>query len=156
MASTTAQERARRKRAQQRAGYDAFLAGCPSRQLLDRISDKWVALVLAALGSGGPHPGQDRVGEPQAMRYSELSRHLAGVSQKMLTQTLRNLERDGLLTRTVTPTVPVTVTYELTDLGLSLNQVMRHLKAWAEAHMDEVLANREGHDSRDPSRAAES
>ena len=59
------------------------------------------------------------------MRYSELSRHLAGVSQKMLTQTLRNLERDGLLTRTVTPTVPVTVTYELTDLGLSLQQVMR-------------------------------
>ena len=82
------------------------------------------------------------------MRYSELSRRLAGVSQKMLTQTLRSLERDGLLTRTVTPTVPVTVTYELTDLGLSLQDVMRGIKEWAEAHMDEVLANREEYDTR--------
>jgi DNA-binding HxlR family transcriptional regulator len=136
---------AAQKRAQARADYDAFLAGCPSRQLLDRISDKWVALVLAALGSDGP----DRPGEPQAMRYSELSRRLAGVSQKMLTQTLRSLERDGLLTRTVTPTVPVTVTYELTDLGLSLHDLMRGMKVWAQTHMDEVLANREKYDSRD-------
>ena len=82
------------------------------------------------------------------MRYSELSRRLAGVSQKMLTQTLRSLERDGLVTRTVTPTVPVTVTYELTDLGLSLHHVMRRIKEWAEAHMDEVLANREEYDNR--------
>jgi len=81
------------------------------------------------------------------MRYSELSRRLAGVSQKMLTQTLRSLERDGLLTRTVTPTVPVTVTYELTDLGFSLHDVMRGIKGWAEAHMDEVLANREKYDT---------
>ena len=84
------------------------------------------------------------------MRYSELSHRLAGVSQKMLTQTLRSLERDGLVTRTVTPTVPVTVTYELTDLGLSLHQVMRGMKVWAEAHMDEVLANREKYDNRVP------
>jgi DNA-binding HxlR family transcriptional regulator len=80
------------------------------------------------------------------MRYSELARRLAGVSQKMLTQTLRSLERDGLLTRTVTPTVPVTVTYELTDLGASLQEVMRGVKTWAEAHMDEVIANRERYD----------
>jgi len=140
MAMTTAsreQERARAK-----AEYDAFLASCPSRQLLDRISDKWVALVLAALGSDGPHRERGRVGSPRSMRYSELARRLTGVSQKMLTQTLRALERDGLVTRTVTPTVPVTVTYELTELGLSLHQVMRGIKAWAEAHMDEVLANR--------------
>jgi DNA-binding HxlR family transcriptional regulator len=136
------------KRAQAKVEYDAFLAGCPSRQVLARISDKWVALVLAALGSDGPHRGQDFVGEPRSMRYSELFRRLAGVSQKMLTQTLRSLERDGLLTRTVTPTVPVTVTYELTDLGVSLQDVMGGLKAWAEAHMDEVLANREKYDAR--------
>jgi DNA-binding HxlR family transcriptional regulator len=141
---------AAQKRAQAKVEYDAFLASCPSRQLLDRISDKWVALVLAALGSDGPHPGQACVGEPRAMRYSELSRRLAGVSQKMLTQTLRSLERDGVLTRTVTPTVPVTVTYELTDLGLSLDSVMRDIKVWAEAHMDEVLANREQYDTRQP------
>jgi DNA-binding HxlR family transcriptional regulator len=139
---------AAQKRAQAKVDYDAFLAGCPSRQLLDRISDKWVALILAALGSDGPdRPGFDSVGEPRTMRYSELSRRLAGVSQKMLTQTLRSLERDGLVTRTVTPTVPVTVTYRLTGLGLSLQQVMGGIKAWAEAHMDEVLANREEHDA---------
>jgi DNA-binding HxlR family transcriptional regulator len=81
------------------------------------------------------------------MRYSELSRLLAGVSQKMLTQTLRALERDGLVTRTATPTVPVTVTYELTGLGRSLQQTVRALKAWAETHMDDVLAHRAAHDA---------
>jgi DNA-binding HxlR family transcriptional regulator len=138
---------AAQKRAQAKVDYDAFLAGCPSRQLLDRISDKWVTLILAALGSDGPHPGADCAGEPRSMRYSELSRRLAGVS-KMLTQTLRSLERDGLVTRTVTPTVPVTVAYELTDLRLSLHHLMRGIKAWAEAHVDEVLANREQYDAR--------
>ncbi|NKZ11200.1 helix-turn-helix transcriptional regulator [Mycolicibacterium septicum DSM 44393] len=142
MPTTTAAQ----KRARAKLEYDAFLANCPSRQLLDRISDKWVALILAALGGDGPRPGVGDAGEPHPMRYSELSRRLAGVSQKMLTQTLRSLERDGLLTRTVTPSVPVTVTYELTDLGLSLHQVMIGIKSWAEAHMDEVRANREQHD----------
>jgi DNA-binding HxlR family transcriptional regulator len=132
MATRTAAQ----KRAQAKTDYDAFLAACPSRKLLDRISDKWVALILCALGERRP------------MRYSELSRRLAGVSQKMLTQTLRSLERDGLVTRTVTPTVPVTVTYELTDLGLSLRQLVRGLKAWAETNMDGVLANREAYDTR--------
>ncbi|GLY95398.1 helix-turn-helix domain-containing protein [Actinoplanes sp. NBRC 103695] len=138
MATTTAAQR----RAQAKVEYDAFLAGCPSRKLLDRISDKWVTLVLSALGSG---PGC--VGEPRPMRYSELSRLLAGVSQKMLTQTLRSLERDGLVTRSATATVPVTVSYELTDLGLSLHEMVRGLKAWAQTHMDDVLANRESFDA---------
>jgi DNA-binding HxlR family transcriptional regulator len=139
---------AAQKRAQAKVDYDVFLAGCPSRQLLDRIADKWVALILAALGSDGPHhPGGDCVGQPLSMRYSEMFRRLAGVSQKMLTQTLRSLERDGLLTRTVTPTVPVTVTYELTNLGVSLQHVMLGLKEWAEGHVGEVLANREKYDS---------
>ncbi|ROO85292.1 HxlR family transcriptional regulator [Actinocorallia herbida] len=138
MATTTAAE----KRARAKAEYDAFLAACPSRKLLDRISDKWVTLILAALGGDGCADA------PRSMRFSELSRTLAGVSQKMLTQTLRSLERDGLLTRTATPTVPVTVSYALTDLGLSLHQMMRGLKTWAETHMDEVLANRATHDTR--------
>ena len=144
MPSATASE----KRAQEKREYDTFLANCPSRQLLARISDKWVTLILAALGSDGPSPRSRRVGEPRSMRYSELSRRLAGVSPKMLTQTLRALERDGLLTRTVTPTVPVTVSYELTELGLSLQEVMLGIKEWAEAHMDEVLANRDVYDTR--------
>ena len=140
MATMTAAQ----KRAQAKADYDAFIAECPSRKLLDRISDKWVTLILAALGSDG---SQDS-GAPRSMRYSELSRLLAGVSQKMLTQTLRSLERDGLITRTAKPTVPVTVSYELTDLGLSLQQMMRGLKIWAETHMDDVLANRATYDTR--------
>jgi DNA-binding HxlR family transcriptional regulator len=144
---------AAQRRAHAKTRFDAFLAGCPSRQLLDRISDKWVALVLAALGADGPRgPGEGPAGAPRSMRYSELSRRLAGVSQKMLTQTLRSLERDGLLTRTVTPTVPVTVTYELTDLGRSLQRLMCELKGWAEANMAAVLANREEHDARSPHR----
>jgi DNA-binding HxlR family transcriptional regulator len=144
---------AAQKRAQAKVDYDAFLAGCPSRQLLGRISDKWVALILAALGSGGPqHRGEDCVDEPRPMRYSQLLHRLAGVSQKMLTQTLRSLERDGLVNRTVTPTVPVTVTYELTDLGRSLHHLMGGIKAWAEANMDDVLANRARYDTRVPER----
>ncbi|TKK91299.1 helix-turn-helix transcriptional regulator [Herbidospora galbida] len=145
MATKTAAQ----QRAQAKVEYDAFVAACPSRRLLDRISDKWVTLILAALGNGAPQRlGTDCVGEPRPMRYSELARLLAGISQKMLTQTLRSLERDGLVSRSVTPTVPVTVTYELTDLGLSLYEMMRGLKAWAETHMDEVLANRETYDPR--------
>jgi DNA-binding HxlR family transcriptional regulator len=143
MATTTAAE----KKAQAKVEYDAFLARCPSRKLLDRISDKWVTLVLAALGSDGSHRLETGCsGDPRSMRYSELSRLLAGVSQKMLTQTLRSLERDGLVTRTVVATVPVTVTYELTGLGLSLYRVVRGVKAWAELHMDDVLANRTTYD----------
>jgi DNA-binding HxlR family transcriptional regulator len=126
---------AAQKRAQAKVDYDAFLAGCPSRQLLDRISDKWVALALAALGEEG------------TMRYSALSRRLAGVSPKMLTQTLRSLERDGLVTRTVTPTVPVTVEYDLTPLGRSLHALLFEVKLWAEAHMDQVRASRAEYDA---------
>jgi DNA-binding HxlR family transcriptional regulator len=116
--------------------FDAFHAHCPSRRLLDTIGDKWASLVIVALGLHGP------------LRYSELANTIAGVSQKMLTQTLRNLERDGLLTRTVTPTVPLRTDYELTPLGHSLLETLRHLKAWAEAHMSEVDEARAAYDAR--------
>ncbi|TDW66661.1 winged helix-turn-helix transcriptional regulator [Kribbella pratensis] len=114
--------------------YDAFLATCPARQLLDRISDKWVTLILTALADG-----------PQ--RYSDLSRRIAGVSQKMLTQTLRSLERDGLLTRSVTPSVPVRVDYELTPLGGTLMPLIASIKTWAETHMPEVHEARTCYDN---------
>ena len=129
-------------RVEAKAQYDAFLAVCPSHKLLERISGKWVALILTALGSG-----PDCAGDPRPMRYSELSRLLAGVSQKMLTQTLRSLEHDGLVTRSVVATVPVTVSYELTDLGLSLQQLTRRLRAWAQTHMGDVLEHREAHEA---------
>ena len=125
---------AAQRRAAQKADYDVFLAECPSRQLLDRLSDKWVTLVMVALEGG-------------SRRYSQLSRTIAGVSQKMLTQTLRTLERDGLVTRTVIASVPVTVTYELTGLGHSLQRVIHGLKDWAESNMGEVLAARSSYDA---------
>jgi len=108
---------------------DAFSAACATRDLFAAISNKWVGLVLIALAEG-------------PMRYSELNRRVQGVSQKMLTQSLRLLERDGLVTRTVTPSVPVRVDYEITDLGRSLMGPMSAIKEWAEAHVDEVLAAR--------------
>jgi DNA-binding HxlR family transcriptional regulator len=131
MPTTTAQARRTRKRAE----YNAFLAECPSRQLLDRLSDKWMGLVIQSL-SEGPR------------RYSEIARDIAGVSQKMLTQTLRSLERDGLAERTVTPSVPVRVDYRLTELGRSLLPVMRAVTEWAEQHMDDVRAARDDFDDR--------
>lgn len=145
MATRTAAQ----KRHEAKSEYDAFLAVCPSRQLMDRVSDKWVGLILCALAGGRAYdePAADPSG-PRPLRYSELARHVAGVSQKMLTQTLRSLERDGLVTRSVTPTVPVTVSYELTDLGHSLHLTMRALKDWAETHMDDVLAHRATYDAR--------
>ncbi len=129
MATTTAAQR----RTAQKYDYDAYLAACPSRQLLERISNKWVVLVLTELGEG-------------PARYSEIARVVAGVSQKMLTQTLRNLERDGLVHRDVEATVPVTVTYSLTELGSSLLKVMGQLKLWAEDNMPEVFAARGRYD----------
>jgi DNA-binding HxlR family transcriptional regulator len=101
--------------------------------VLDRISDKWVTLVIASLSDG-----------PQ--RFSELSRQLAGVSQKMLTQTLRTSSATGLVTRTVTAAVPVRVDYALTDLGHSLLDPIKHLKAWAEDHVPEVREAQEAYD----------
>jgi DNA-binding HxlR family transcriptional regulator len=80
------------------------------------------------------------------MRYSDLGRKLAGISPKMLTQTLRSLERDGILVRTVTPSVPVRVDYELTPLGTSLAGLLSAVKDWAELHIEEVNEARERYD----------
>ena len=124
---------AAQKREQEKVAFDAFLADCPSRVVLDRISDKWVTLVIASLADG-------------SRRFSEVSRQLAGVSQKMLTQTLRTLERDGLVSRTVTASVPVRVDYELTSLGHSLLGPIQHLKAWAEDHVPEVRDAQDAYD----------
>lgn len=134
------------ERAEAKTAYNAFLAVCPSRQLLERISNKWVVLILCALGGDATAPNS-APNSPRALRYSELSRLLAGVSQKMLTQTLRSLERDGLVTRDVIATVPVTVAYELTPLGLSLYEMTRGIRSWAQDHMDEVLAHRDQYDA---------
>ena len=128
---------AAQRRERERQAYNAYIAECPSRQVLDAISDKWVTLVLSGLADG-------------PRRYSDLSRRIAGVSQKMLTQTLRRLERDGLLTRTITPAVPVRVDYQLTALGQTILPVVAAIKQWSEAHIDEIHAARTIYDYNNP------
>jgi DNA-binding HxlR family transcriptional regulator len=116
-------------------GYDVFRAECPSRQVLDTLSDKWVSLIIPALADA-------------PLRYNELHRVVSGVSQKMLTQTLRTLEREGLLSRTVTPTAPVRVDYALTPLGRTLVPVLEAVERWAESHIDEIDEARVDFDAR--------
>jgi len=110
--------------------WNPYSRNCPSCRLLDRIGDRWTVLVVGAL-SDGP------------LRFSELVVRVDGVSQKMLTQTLRGLEHDGLVGRTVTAAVPVRVDYELTDAGRTLRAPLRALEDWAKSHMPAVLAARE-------------
>jgi DNA-binding HxlR family transcriptional regulator len=117
------------------ARWDVLKQHCPTRQVLTRIADKWTMLVITLLA------------EEQVLRFSELRRQIEGISQKMLTQTLRGLERDGLITRTVYPTVPVTVEYRLTDLGRSLAETVGAIRTWAYANMDEIEAARERYDA---------
>jgi DNA-binding HxlR family transcriptional regulator len=114
---------------------DVYSRNCPSRQVLDRIGDTWSVLIVVILGDG-------------ARRYSELAQRIEGISPKMLTQTLRGLERDGLITRTVHPVVPPRVDYALTDLGHSLLGLVGALEKWAQMHMDDVLAARSSYDAR--------
>ncbi len=114
--------------------FDPLNAACPTRQILSRIADKWSMLVLLAL-------------EPDTLRFSELRRHVEGVTQKMLTQTLRGLERDGLVTRTAYPTVPVTVRYTLTPLGHSLSSAVATIRAWAVENTDGIRDAREQFDT---------
>ena len=115
--------------------YDPYRETCPTRQLLDRIGDQWTVLVIGCLGSG-----------PQ--RYTEIARRIEGVSQKMLTQTLRALERDGIVERTVFPVVPPHVEYDLTELGRTLQEPIRMLERWALQNIDAVLHARVGFDER--------
>lgn len=108
---------------------------CQVRQILDRVADKWSLLVIALLDN-------------RRLRFTELRREIDGVSQRMLTVTLRQLERDGLVKRTVHPVVPPRVEYELTPLGGTLHSTIRSLVAWTEAHQGEIAAAREAYDER--------
>lgn len=117
-------------------GGSPYRADCPTRPLLDRIGDRWTVLVVGILGQGDA-------------RFSELLRRVEGVSQKMLTQTVRALERDGLVLRTVYPEVPVRVVYALTDAGRTLLEPLRALQDWSIAHVDAVSAAQEAYDRGD-------
>jgi DNA-binding HxlR family transcriptional regulator len=106
--------------------WDVYNAKCPTRLVLNRIADKWTVLVVTLLEGG-------------TKRFSTLQREIGGVSQKMLTQTLRGLERDGLITRTVYPSVPPKVEYALTPLGRTLVALLDAIRVWSETHIEEVL-----------------
>ena len=110
---------------------------CPVRTVLDRLGDAWSVLVVLNLGAG-------------PMRFNALKRAVAGISQRMLTVTLRSLERDGLVIRTVVPTTPPQVDYRLTELGVSLTGPIRILNDWAITHRDEIATARAAYDARPP------
>lgn len=119
---------------------DLFSPDCPTRQLLDRIGDKWTSMAVKVLAEV----------HPQEVRFADLGRRMPGVSHKMLSVTLRNLARDGIVTRRVEPTVPPRVHYRLTDLGLSLEAPLAALREWAEANMVAVREHGREWDASDP------
>lgn len=110
---------------------------CGIRDVLDRIGDKWSVLVIVELASG-------------TRRFRELQRAIEGISQRMLTLTVRRLERDGLVTRTVYPTVPAQVTYELTERGSSLTLLVKQLADWSLDNKDSIGASRKQYDQENP------
>lgn len=107
---------------------------CDVRQILDRIADKWSLLVISLL-------------ERKTMRFGELGREIDGISKRMLTVTLRNLERDGLIHRTIYAEVPPRVEYRLSDLGCTLLGTIQALVTWTEQHQDEIARARERFDA---------
>jgi len=112
--------------------WDPYDPHCPSRRLLDRIGDRWTVLIVVAL-------------DPGPQRFGALAARVSGISQKMLTQTLRSLERDGFVTRTAYPEIPPRVEYDLTPLGRSLLGPLRALEEWAIANMPAVAKNQQAY-----------
>jgi DNA-binding HxlR family transcriptional regulator len=113
--------------------WNAFDDRCPTRLVLSRVADKWTVLIVSRLAR-------------RTMRFGELKRDIAGISQKMLTQTLRGLERDGVIARTVYPEVPLRVEYCLTPLGTTLASTLVQIEAWAEGNIEAVLAAQRAYD----------
>ncbi len=114
--------------------WDVYNEHCPTRIVLDRIADKWTVLVVGAL-------------EHRTKRFGQLRREIGGVSQKMLTQTLRGLERDGIVSRKVYASVPPKVEYSLTDLGHTLVHILEAIRAWSETNIGHVLTARADYDA---------
>lgn len=114
--------------------FDVYHDLCPTRMVLDRLADKWALLIMDRL-RGGP------------VRFNHIRRDIKGISQKVLSQTLKKLERDGLVSRTIFPTVPVTVEYALTPLGQTLTETVATLTHWAERNMEAVMAAQRAYDA---------
>jgi DNA-binding HxlR family transcriptional regulator len=120
---------------------NAYAAECPTRQILDRVGDKWAVLILLLV-------------RDEPMRFNALRRTIEGISQKMLSQVLKSLERDGLIKRRVFATVPVTVEYSITPLGQTLATAVDPLRDWAEQNLKEVLSAQRRYDAQRTSKAA--
>ena len=114
---------------------ELFAGNCPTREVLANIADKWTTLVITLLAAEEPR------------RFNELRRAIGGISQKMLTETLRSLERDGLVQRTLYPQIPPRVEYALTPLGRTLIEPLNALAMWAQNHMQQVHDARERFDT---------
>jgi DNA-binding HxlR family transcriptional regulator len=113
--------------------WNVFDSHCPTRQVLDRIADKWTVLIIRSLSNG-------------TLRFAQLRRTVDGISQKVLTNTLRGLERDGIVTRRIYASVPPKVEYSLTNLGRSLGDLVEGICSWAEANINRVQEAREVYD----------
>ena len=113
--------------------FDVMSPGCPSRSIMQRMGDKWTPLVFLALEAG-------------PRRFSQLRQDIGGVTPKVLTQTLRSLERDGLLTRTIYPEIPPRVEYELTELGVSALGPLEVIRAWSQDHAEKINRSRNDYD----------
>lgn len=113
--------------------WDVMMSTCPSRTSLARVANKWTAMIVIALSG-------------ESMRFGELRQAVDGISGKVLADTLRDLERDGILTRTAYDQMPPRVDYELTTLGRTLQEPLTALARWAEAHIEEVQAARAEYD----------
>jgi len=120
---------------------NVYAADCPTRQILDRVGDKWAVLILLLL-------------RDDTKRFNQLRRAIEGISQKMLSQVLKSLERDGLIRRRVIATVPVTVEYSTTPLGLTLAGAVDPLRDWAEKNLKDVLAAQRRYDAQQADKAA--
>lgn len=120
---------------------DVYASDCPTRQVLDLIADKWSTLIINLL-------------KPGAQRFAGIQRQIGGISQKMLTQTLRELERDGLVKRTVFAQVPPKVEYELTPLGQTLGELITPIIHWSEKNIREIEAAQKRYDEQTASIAS--
>jgi len=127
---------ARGRREDERMTFASYLQECPTTKLMASVSNRWITLIVCTLGS-----------HPEPLRYNQLGREIPGVSQKMLTQTLRTLEREGFVARTVTLAVPVQVSYELTELGRSLQELLYTFRDWADANIPRVDQARARYDT---------
>ena len=119
--------------------YDVFRRSCPSHTVLEVLTSKWTLLVISSLRG-------------KAQRFGELSRRIEGVTPKMLTQTLKILERDGLVRRTMYPVIPPRVDYELTELGGDLVELLDAIRFWSERHVPDILKARQTANERGPNR----